>query len=553
MSAATPPAPPAPSARRRRALVAVLAVLAVLAVAVPVGVGSLRDRSPGGAGTRPATTGGAPAGDGTPSCAGRPVTAPRELRGMWITTVNNIDWPSRPGLPAATVQAEFRGWLDLAVRQRHNAVFVHVRPSGDALWPSAYAPWSQWLTGSRDGRDPGWDPMEFMVAEAHARNLEFHAWFNPYRGGQPATVGGPGPRLDQLAPDHPLRRHPEWVVTYPSADKPGSRLYFNPGIPEARAFVEDAMLEAVRRYDVDGVHFDDFFYPYPEHGQDFPDAAAFARYGKGFTDRDAWRRDNVDTLVREMSERIKAIKPWVKFGISPFGIWRNKRTDPAGSATAGLQSYDDIHADTRRWVREQWLDYVVPQLYWHIGFARADYAKLLPWWAETVRGTRVQLYIGQADYRVGERGAWRDPAQLDRQLTLNRRYGVRGSVHFSATQVRADKLGAVSRYRTAHYAEPALLPEMAQLPATPPAAPDLTGARRDGAGGVALSWRGSGATSFAVYRLDGERATLVGTTRDSGWVDRAAPADRTVSYCVAGLDRSANQGALSAPASVPVG
>ncbi|MFG1779960.1 glycoside hydrolase family 10 protein [Micromonospora sp. NPDC049048] len=520
-----------------------------------LGAWALRGRF-GSADTPPqqATVSAAPSGavaaDGTVVCAGRSTRAPRELRGMWITTVNNIDWPSRRGLPAEKARAEFRGWLDLAVRRNHNAVFVHVRPSGDALWPSAYAPWSEWLTGRRDGRDPGWDPMEFMVAEAHARNLEFHAWFNPYRGGQPATVGGPGPKLDQLAPTHPLRRHRDWVVTYPSADRPGSRLYFNPGIPEARRFVEDAMLEAVQRYDVDGVHFDDFFYPYPEAGQDFPDDATFARYGRGFADKHAWRRDNVNTLVREMSERIKAIKPWVKFGISPFGIWRNARSDPAGSATAGLQSYDDIYADTRLWVRRQWLDYVVPQLYWHIGFGKADYAKLLPWWAATVRGTRVQLYIGQADYRVGERGAWRDPAELDRQLALNRRHGVDGSVHFSARQVRADRLGAVDRYSRTHYSGPALVPTMAHLPSASPAAPTVTGARRGNADGVTLTWRGDGATSFAVYRVDGDAARLVGTTRGTGWVDRAAPADRPLTYCVSGVDRSGNEGPLSSPASV---
>ncbi|MFC0508963.1 glycoside hydrolase family 10 protein [Micromonospora costi] len=547
--------PSAPAAVRRRTHLLV-AVLAALAVALSGGAWSLYrvagdDHAPG-RGDAPvpeAASGAAPVG-GTSACAGRTVTASRELRGMWITTVNNIDWPSRPGLPAETVRAEFRAWLDLAVRRNHNAVFVHVRPSGDALWPSERAPWSEWLTGRRDGRDPGWDPLAFMVAEAHARNLEFHAWFNPYRGGQPASVGGPGPKLDRLAPDHPLRRRPEWAVTYPSADRPGSRLYFNPGIPEARRFVEDSMLEVVQRYDVDGVHFDDFFYPYPEAGQDFPDGAAYARHGRGFTDRHAWRRDNVNTLVREMSERIKATKPWVKFGISPFGIWRNKRTDPAGSPTAGLQSYDDIYADTRLWVRKQWLDYVVPQLYWHIGFDKADYAKLLPWWAATVRGTRVQLYIGQADYRVGERGAWRDPGELDRQLALNRRHGVDGSVHFSARQVRADRLGAVSRYSRAHYAAPALVPVMAQLPAAPPAAPTVTAARSVEAGGVALSWPATGATSFAVYRVDGDAARLVGTTREAGWVDRAAPADGPVSYCVSGLDRSGNEGGLSAPVSV---
>ncbi len=518
-------------------------ILAAVLAAV-VGVWALWAHGPARetSGARTEAAFGAAPGQAAGTCAGRPVTAPRELRGMWITTVNNIDWPSRPGLPVEQVKAEYRGWLDLARERNLNAVFVHVRPSGDALWPSQRAPWSEWLTGSRDGRDPGWDPMAWMVAETHARNLEFHAWFNPYRGGQPGPAG-PGGDLAKLAPNHPLRAHPEWAVIYPKAGTTGSRPYYNPGIPAARRFVEDAMLEAVERYDIDGVHFDDFFYPYPVAGQDFPDAAAFTRYGKGFTSRAAWRRENVNTLVREMNERIKAVKPWVKFGISPFGIWRNRGTDPAGSASSGLQSYDAIYADTRRWVREQWLDYVVPQLYWQIGFAKADYAKMLPWWAALVKGTRVQLYIGQADYRIGEAGAWRDPAQLERQLTLNRRYGVAGSVHFSAKQVRADRLGAVSRYAAKHYSGPALPPVMAHLPTNEPATPRV-------AGGATLTWQpATDATSYAVYRVEGAMARLVDTTRATSWRDPAPTAGATT-YCVAGLDRGANEGGMSEPISV---
>ncbi|MEU8615988.1 family 10 glycosylhydrolase, partial [Actinoplanes sp. NPDC048791] len=404
-----------------------------------------------------------------------PVSATRELRGMWLTTVMNIDWPSRPGLSKEKVQAEYRAWLDLAASMRHNAIFVHVRPSGDAFWESAYAPWSEWLTGKRDGRSPGWDPMEFMITEAHARNLEFHAWFNPYRGTQPAPAG-PGADFRKLAPNHPLIKHRDWAISYP--DGKNARLYFDPGIPAARKFVEDAMLEAVQKYDVDGVHFDDFFYPYPEGGgNEFKDDASFAKRADKSQSRGDWRRANVDTLVREMNQRIKQLKPWVKFGISPFGIWRNQETDKAGSDTHGLQSYDAIYADTRKWVREGWLDYIVPQLYWAIGFDKADYTKALPWWSELVKGTRVQLYIGQGDYRVGEKGPWKQPDQIDRQLTLNDKYGVLGSVHFSAKQIREDRLGSVTRYRKNHYAAPALLPTMAQLPAQPPGAPRLVGAR----------------------------------------------------------------------------
>ncbi|MFC7547828.1 glycoside hydrolase family 10 protein [Plantactinospora sp. GCM10030261] len=553
-----------------------LVIALIVVVTVPTGVALLRLGAPED-GPRPGSGGGGAAA-GSPTCAGRPIAAPRQLRGMWLTTVNNIDWPSRPGLPVDQVKAEYLGWLDLAQRQRHNAVFVHVRPSGDALWPSEYAPWSEWLTGRRDGRDPGWDPLAWMVAETHARNLEFHAWFNPYRASQPATVGGAGADIAKLAPDHPLRTHRDWAVTHPPKAK-SARLYYDPGIPEARRFVEDSILDAVRRYDVDGVHFDDFFYPYPA-GADFPDATSYARHGNGI-DRAQWRRNNVDTFVREMSERIRATKPWVRFGISPFGIWRNSTTDPSGSATSGLQSYDAIYADTRKWVRERWVDYIVPQLYWHIGFAKADYATLLPWWAKTVEGTGVHLYIGQADYRVGERGAWSDPAELDRQLALNSRFNVDGSVHYSAKQVRADRLGAVARYRDAHYATPALVPTASRLRAAPPGAPSDTTAARAG-DQVRLEWRapaGRAPTGYAVYRVDeaagdpsGDRPgrgpagellpggspagdpVLVATVRATTdpvqrWTDPTA-AGRRYTFCVTALDRDGNESGAGEPSSV---
>jgi uncharacterized lipoprotein YddW (UPF0748 family) len=492
-----------------------------------------------------------PAGTGAPAtCGGVAAQASRQLRGMWLTTVYNIDFPSRPGLTPQQVKAEYEGWLDLAVRQRHNAIFVHVRPSGDAFWPSAYAPWSEWLTGKRDNVAPGWDPMAFMIDRAHARNLEFHAWFNPYRGSQPGPSGA-GADFAELAPRHPLLTHRDWAVAYPRG-KTG-RFYFDPGNPQARRFVEDAMLEAVRKYDVDGVHFDDFFYPYPERGEDFPDGASYAKWGNGAS-RAQWRRTNVDTLVREMHERIKQVKPWVKFGISPFGIWRNRDTDRGGSDSSGLQAYDAIYADTRKWVREGWLDYIVPQLYWHIGFGRADYAKLLPWWTALVRGSGVQLYIGQADYRVGEKGAWSNPAELDRHLALDEKAGVQGEVHYSAKQVRADRLGSTTRYRDRHYAAPALVPVMPQLPAAPPAAPTLTGATRAPDGSLRFATatgRGPAATSWALYRTSGAAATLVATGRTGTPVTDPTPPATPVSYCLSGLDRSGNEGPLSQPVTAP--
>ena len=306
------------------------------------------------------------------------------------------------------------------------------------------------------------------------------------------------------------------------------------------------MLEAVTKYDIDGVHFDDFFYPYPQAGQDFPDDASFAERADKAQSRANWRRANVDTLVREMSERIKAAKPWVQFGISPFGIWRNARTDRTGSDSKGLESYDAIYADTRKWVRQQWLDYIVPQLYWAIGFDKADYAKLLPWWSKLVQGTRVRLYIGQGDYRVGEKGAWSDPGLLDRQLTLNDKYAVSGSVHFSAKQIKADRLGAVTRYRDHHYAAPALPPEMKQLPAAPPEQPRIVAERPDGS----LDWRpgpGTAPVSWALFRVDGAAAKLVATGRVGTNATVPAGTGKATTYCLAGVDRSGNVGPPSQP------
>ncbi|GAA0906401.1 MULTISPECIES: glycoside hydrolase family 10 protein [Streptomyces violaceusniger group] len=365
-----------------------------------------------------------------------------EFRGMWLATVANRDWPSRPGLPAEQQRAELLGFLDTAVSRRLNAVVFQARPTADALWPSPYEPWAECLTGVQ-GRDPGWDPLGTAVREAHRRGLELHAWFNPYRI---ANHTDPA----RLIPTHPARVHPEWVVPY------GGKLYYNPGLPEVRRFVQDAMLDAVARYDIDAVHWDDYFYPYPVAGQVFDDDAAYERHGAGFPDRAAWRRNNIDRLVYETAVRVKRLKRRVRFGISPFGVWRNQATDPLGSATtAGVQTYDDLYADTRGWVRRGWLDYVVPQVYWNIGFAAADYAVLVPWWSEAVRDTGVNLYIGEALYKAGDPAQpapWQDPAELSRHLTFDRGFPqVRGNVYFSAKEVAADRNGAMARVVADHY------------------------------------------------------------------------------------------------------
>ncbi|MEU6552568.1 family 10 glycosylhydrolase [Streptomyces sp. NPDC046915] len=383
------------------------------------------------------------------SAAPRRRHAATEMRGVWLATVSNRDWPSRPGLTAAEQRTELIAHLDRAVRDRLNTVVFQVRATADALWPSPYEPWSQYLTGTQ-GKAPGWDPLGTAVAEAHARGLELHAWFNPYR-----IAGHTDPT--KLATSHPARRHPDWVVPY------GGKLYYNPGLPEVRAFVEDAMLDAVAKYPVDAVHFDDYFYPYPVAGQTFDDDAAYDAYGGDFDNRAAWRRDNIDRLVRETAARIKKVRPGTRFGISPFGVWRNATTDERGSDTrAGVQTYDDLHADTRKWVREHWIDYIVPQLYWNIGFAAADYAKLVAWWADVAKGTKTHLYLGEALYKAGAAGqpsAWQDPVELSRHLTLAAGYAkVRGHVFFAAQDIAKDPIGAMARVVADHYRQPATPP-----------------------------------------------------------------------------------------------
>ncbi|RKT86701.1 Uncharacterized lipoprotein YddW, UPF0748 family [Saccharopolyspora antimicrobica] len=372
------------------------------------------------------------------STAGAAAKAPSTaMRGVWIASVANIDWPSKPGLSAEQQQAEYRKLLDQAVNNKLNAVFVQVRPTADAFWPSPHEPWSHWLTGEQ-GRDPGYDPLKFAVDEAHQRGLAFHAWFNPYRVSMQADP-------QALVPEHPARQHPDWTFAY------GGKLYFDPGVPEAREFVTEAIMHAVRNYDVDGVHLDDYFYPYPVDGERIPDEDTFAEHGGDFTDIADWRRDNVNRLVSELDKRVHEARPDAQFGVSPFGIWRNASSDPDGSDTNGLESYSAIYADTRKWVKAGWVDYIAPQIYWPIGHSAADYAKLVPWWSETVTGTDVDLHIGQAAYRVGQEG-WTDPGELSKHLTLNAENpGVKGDIYFSAKSLTSNAAEAIARVVEEHY------------------------------------------------------------------------------------------------------
>lgn len=357
------------------------------------------------------------------------------LRGAWVSTVYNLDWPSAQSYGNEEMQKEeYARLLDDLQGMGINAVFVQVRSAADALYPSELVPWSKALTG-RQGQDPGYDPLQYLIEETHRRGMQFHAWFNPFRA---STGTGYG----ELAANHVAVQHPDWIV------QAGNQLYINPGIPEARRHIIDAVMEVVRKYDIDGVHLDDYFYP---TGGTFDDDAAFRAYNDGnFAGKADWRRDNINRFVQELGQAIHQAKPQVQFGISPYGVWRNRSADPAGSDTkASITAYDSTYADVRTWIRQGWIDYVAPQIYWSLTFPAARYDTLTDWWANEVRGTSVKLYIGHAPYKLGTAEAgWQSADEIIRQLQYNGKHPeVKGDLFFSAKDLRGNPLGVADALR----------------------------------------------------------------------------------------------------------
>ncbi|SMG28201.1 family 10 glycosylhydrolase [Paenibacillus aquistagni] len=346
----------------------------------------------------------------------------QEVRGAWVSTVYNIDWPSDPkkGFDADKQKTEFITLLDKLKGMGLNTVYVQVRPTADSFYPSKLFPWSQWLTGTQ-GKDPGYDPLAFMIEEAHNRGMAFHAWFNPYR----VSVQND---ITKLSADHPARKNPDWVV------KDGNLLLFNPGVPAAREFILKGIMEVVANYDIDGVHFDDYFYPYGTIP--FEDEKTYEDYNKVFSNKADWRRNNVNLFVQQVKKSIDAVKPQVEFGISPFGVWRNASVDPTGSNTkASITSYDSLYADVRKWIQNGWIDYVMPQVYWHIGHTAADYKTVVDWWLNETKGTGVDLYIGHAAYKLADAKEkdWATADTLIKELDYIAQYEqISGAVFFSA-------------------------------------------------------------------------------------------------------------------------
>lgn len=412
-----------------------------------------------------------------PDCM--PPDVPREFRGVWIATVGNMDWPSRPGLPTDSAKLELVRLLDAAVATGLNAVMFQVRPAGDALYVSKIEPWSEYLTG-RQGRAPdkAWDPLAFAISEAHARGLELHAWFNPYRAKDPSAKG-------PVAASHFSRQYPGYAKRY------GPYLWFDPGEAAVRRHTVRVILDVLRRYDVDGVHLDDYFYPYPVQRRRreirFPDATSFRKYTRtgGHLTIGDWRRENVNRLVDTLRSEIAKAKPWVKFGISPFGIWRPG--DPA--SVTGFDAYARIYADARAWLRRGWVDYLVPQLYWSVDQDGQRFQDLLRWWEAQNDSSRA-VWPGLADYKInGGAVPWR-AAEILRQLDTARAVpGVDGAVHFQIRALVEDHDGVASALSRGPYRRRALVPAMlwkeAESPRTPAIAlaesrtgPVLTIARR---------------------------------------------------------------------------
>ncbi len=420
----------------------------------------------------------------------------REFRGAWLHTVFQGQYLKQT---TAENQAYLLAQLDSLERAGVNAIIWQVRPCADALYPSRLEPWSRFLTNDGKAPEPYWDPLEFMIQESHKRGMELHVWLNPYR------VTATKEHNNSLPENHIYHKEKDRFVVYEGDGK----LYFDPGLPENMEFITKVVMDIIERYDVDAIHFDDYFYPYPAGDKDFPDDKSYAKYGRGM-DRGDWRRQNVDRLIEGIHKAISTgPKPWVRFGISPFGIWRNKKTDPRGSDTNGLENYDALYADVLLWADKGWIDYLLPQLYWTLENERASSLKLAYWWANATPAP-CQLYIGQDVVRTmktPDLPPSTEASQLNHKVNLSRAIpGIDGNCWWPGYEVSKNTLGVLDSLSTSLMSHKALTPAFPNLSDVAPAQPaDLKVA--DGL----LSWsvpaaagKAEDAVRFVVYRFDAD-------------------------------------------------
>ncbi|HAB17745.1 MAG TPA: family 10 glycosylhydrolase [Verrucomicrobiota bacterium] len=397
----------------------------------------------------------------SPSVGVPPPPLPREMRGMWVASVGNLDWPSKSGLSVAQQQAELRALLDGAAKLNLNTVLLQVRPSCDALYESTLEPWSEYLTG-RMGQapTPRWDPLKFACDEAHARCLELHAWFNPFRARYSKV-------LSAISPNHVIRTHPEWIISY------GYFQWLDPGNPAARDHVQRVVLDIVRRYDIDGIHFDDYFFPYPVRRQDgvylpFADDRSYGRYRNegGRLDRADWRRDSVNQFVQSLYPAVHQIKPWVKVGIGPFGIWRPD--NPPG--IKGLDQYAILYSDPKLWINNGWCDYLAPQLYWPLSQREQSFSRLLQWWESQNLHHRLMV-PGLNSAKIGDD---RQSTDIANQVRISRNLKADGVIFWNASSLRNNLGGVASGLTRELFARAALVPATPWLGTNAPAAPTMT-------------------------------------------------------------------------------
>lgn len=460
----------------------------------------------------------------------------REFRGAWIQTVFQNDYRN---LTSEQFRALMLDRLDKLQAYGINAIIFQVRPEADAFYSSDYEPWSRFLTG-RQGMppdEPGFDPMEFLIEACHQRNMEFHAWLNPYR----ASTNG----TDHLVKGHIYYQYPGWFVEY------NKQLFFDPGIPACRRFICHIVRDIVSRYDVDAIHMDDYFYPYPVSGLPFPDHNSFERYGRpaGYhsSQKGDWRRDNVNQLIQEIKQTIMLTKPWVRLGISPFGIYRNRRNDKKGSQTNGLQNYDDLYADIVLWMKNGWIDYCAPQLYWEIGHQAADYHTLIEWWNDLK--SDVPLYIGQDVARTMK------IRQLAAKIndTRDLKY-VEGNIFWPANELLWNNKGVADSLQYIYHRYPALIPPYEKLNKSIPEKVKHTRTVRTNEG-VLLEWYAlqdpdnpESASYFVIYRfrkkekIDLERPeNIYAVTPELFYLIPHAPKGRKYKYVITAVDRFHNE------------
>jgi uncharacterized lipoprotein YddW (UPF0748 family) len=470
----------------------------------------------------------------------------REFRGIWIATVENIDFPSNKFLSSEKQKKEFLSIIDRLKNNKFNAVFVQIRPSCDAFYESSLEPWSEWLSG-KQGRSPSpdYDPLKFIIEECHKRGIEIHAWFNPFRSVLNVNTSS-------ISPQHVSQRHPEWNVDY------GNYKWLNPGIPAVREYVLRVIMDVVRRYHIDGVHFDDYFYPYKVKNRKFNDEKSFIQFSRGIRNLNDWRRDNINLFVKSISDSIHKFKPGLKFGISPFGIWKNKSSDPVGSKTNGTESFNTTFSDSRKWLKEGWIDYLVPQVYWHIGNVRADYKILADWWNDNSFGKNI--YLGESIYRLesDKHIAWSSASQIPNQIILNRRLNnIKGNVFFNTSSLLKNPLGLEDSLRNNYYKYFALTPQINSnvgsilQPPFNPACQNLNGQ-------ILLNWLKQGnnlstdtALYFVIYRFGkhdqidishNDKIADVIYATETRWVDTQHAANtQGITYVITSLDKSGNE------------